>query len=171
MNRLALTISSTLALLNLSICQVQNGPPRESALIFFLGTECPISQYYASIIPDLVSLSALSPYSVFPNSTDKKEEIDAFMKKYRLTTEVILDKDQFLTRELDVTVTPEVFLLDSIGRIIYSGKIDDKYYSLGRHRYKTQEHYLRDAIKAYEAGIKVEVERVKPIGCFIQRVK
>ena len=36
--------------------------------------------------------------------------------------------------DLDARWTPEVFVLDSVGRVHYRGRVNDLYVSLGKHR-------------------------------------
>jgi len=68
-------------------------------------------------------------------------------------------------------VTPEVFLVDEKGTVLYSGAIDNWFVSLGRNRFAPSEHYLLDAFKEVISGKKVEVSNKPAIGCFLERHK
>ena len=89
---------------------------------------------------------------------------------YKFKFPNLLDKQGELTGILGATITPEVFLIDKKGFLIYQGKIDNWFYELGRYRQVITQHYLEDAIIAYNQGNEVEVQKTEAIGCLISAV-
>ncbi len=65
-------------------------------------------------------------------------------------------------------MTPEVILYNNTkDEIIYQGRIDNKFYKLGRRRNVVTEHDLESAIKSTLNNEAVEKSYAQPIGCFI----
>ena len=95
------------------------------------------------------------------------ECIEDFADTYRVAWPLQLDKDGFVD-SLDARWTPEVFVLDSLGKVHYRGRINDLYVSLGKHRPKPKRHDLRDAMAALLAGQPPRDPVTQAIGCPIE---
>lgn len=75
----------------------------------------------------------------------------------------VVDTTSEVGRVFGATHTPEAFLFDSSGRLVYHGAIDDN----ARNSEKVQHHYLRDALESVIAGKRPEVQETKALGCTI----
>ena len=53
------------------------------------------------------------------------------------------------------------------GIILYQGRIDNKFYKLGRRRNVVTEHNLKNAIEQSLNNLDIDQPYVEPIGCFI----
>ena len=62
------------------------------------------------------------------------------------------------------SVTPEAFLFDRNGKLVYHGAIDDNHRDPG----KVQKRYLKDALDAVAAGKTPAVQESKSMGCGIK---
>jgi len=71
------------------------------------------------------------------------------------------DPSQQSGRDYGARVTPEVFVLNAKGRIVYLGAIDDSW----NDAENVQHAYLRDALAALVAGRKLETTETRPRGC------
>ena len=91
-----------------------------------------------------------------------------FQKKYHLKIDAVQDKEHQLVNQLNAKVTPECFLLDDKNTILYSGKIDNWFYDIGKYRQVITENYLKDAIYNALHGIESKVARTEPVGCLIE---
>ena len=98
----------------------------------------------------------------------KPEEINRYKVLHDLDFPILMDPELKLARRLEATITPEVVVLDSNYKQVYSGAIDNWAISLGRQRRVITEHYLSDAIIAVLAGRPVSPDKTKAVGCFIQ---
>ena len=141
----------------------------ELNLLFFLGTDCPISQKYITELKNIYNQyqNKLSFYGIAP-SNYKTKQIEEFKKTYSIPFKIVKDKNNKYASELGAKVTPEVFLVDKSGSIFYNGAINNWFYELGKNRRVVTEHYLNDAILAVIAGEKVKIKNTTAIGCFIQ---
>ena len=115
-------------------------------LFIFIDPNCPITQKYIPKINSLTEKYDLLVYGVQPNLGIYYDEVMKFKDDYDFKFPVINDSTQKLTYYFNASVTPEVFLLDKSGTLIYSGAIDNWFFDLGRYRKSATVHYLRDAL-------------------------
>ena len=78
-----------------------------------------------------------------------------------------LDQGSRLARAFGAERTPEAFLFDASGKLVYHGTIDDNAQSPG----EVKERYLRDALQALVDGNKIAVAETKSLGCTIKLYK
>lgn len=88
--------------------------------------------------------------------------------EYDLPFTAIADTDKKLTDNLQATVTPEVFLLDDQGHILYQGAIDNWFAAVGQQRQVITEHYLEDALDSFLSGGVVKTSKTNAVGCIIE---
>jgi hypothetical protein len=70
-----------------------------------------------------------------------------------------------LPKAFGISTTPEVVVIDAKGRVVYQGRIDNRYVSIGRERREITTHDLRDALDATLLGRPVATPRTRAIGC------
>jgi peroxiredoxin len=75
----------------------------------------------------------------------------------------VMDSTSEVGRAFGATHTPEAFLFDASGRLVYHGTIDDN----ARDPGKVEHRYLRDALDAVVAGKQPPVQETKALGCTI----
>jgi len=149
-----------------------NAPAGIKAIVFlFTSTECPISNRYA---PDVRRLAAkFAPKGVlfrlvYPDPADTRygilDHMTAFA--YAGATQALRDPKHALVNFTGVTVTPEAAVYAG-GRVLYHGRIDDRYVDLGLERPAATVHDLDDALTAVLAGRPVEHPVTQAVGCYI----
>lgn len=136
----------------------------------FLSEKCPICQSVTIELKQLYAAytgKAVSFIGLFPNeglSTDKT--IKSFGKKYGIPFLLKVDKGKQKVQELQATVTPQVFVVNK-GKVLYSGKIDNSFESIGKRRSVVTEHYLKNALDQILQNKNPAPALTKPVGCFI----
>ena len=70
-----------------------------------------------------------------------------------------------LARKYGITMTPEVAVVDTQGRLFYRGRIDDQYVDYGKTRPAPTRRDLRIALDELAAGKRASVPRTKAFGC------
>ena len=147
---------------------------RNKVCVFiFLDVECPISQYYTQNLQKLFvkyQMANIVFFTIFPTKYTHKAEIEFFNKKYELTIPSILDKFQNITKKLNATVTPEVFVLNKGGQIVYSGCIDNSFFALGKRNLTPKKLYLEQTLELLINNKVPQKSHVEAIGCEIQRI-
>jgi len=139
--------------------------------ITFLAPECPLSENYCLTINKMQESykpNNIQFVSVIPGELYSAEEIDLFIRKYKLQTPLLLDTDKKLTNLLGATVTPEVFVIDSTFEVQYSGAIDNWAVELGQKREVITEFYLSDALNAIIGQYEPKISHTPAVGCFIE---
>jgi peroxiredoxin len=142
-------------------------------VLVFLGTECPISQRY---VPELNRIAAghktnaVEFYGVVAGKTMTREKTAAFVKEYSIQFPVLFDDKLALARWLRPTHVPQAYVLKPDGDIVYRGRIDDGYESIGKPRAVVQHRELRDAIAAILAGRTPERLFARPVGCYFEEL-
>jgi peroxiredoxin len=140
-------------------------------VILFLSPECPLCLNYTLNLKELQEdfpSEKVRLVGVFSGKWFSAEEVREFRTRYALAFPMLFDDHLALAKLLDATVTPEVFLLDSTGRVLYSGAIDNWVNDLGKKKLEVTEHYLRDAISAALEWEKVNVRKTRAVGCLIE---
>jgi hypothetical protein len=144
--------------------------PVIAAVLIFVSAECPVSNRYAPEIQRLYkefSPKGIRFTLVYPNPSDDAGVIAKHLSDYGLPTSVERDPNHLLVKKAQATVTPEAVVLDNTDRIIYKGRIDDRFVELGRERPAATRHDLRNALDALLAGKPVSPAQTQAVGCFI----
>lgn len=145
-----------------------NGVKPENTVFVFLATECPLCKNYSPVLREIAdNYKEYQIVGVFPGKTYTAAQVSAYKKDYKINFKTVLDPKMELTKLLNATVTPQAIVLSKLGKIVYSGAIDDKVISLGQQKTVTTKHYLKDALNELREGKEVQLAKTKPIGCYI----
>jgi peroxiredoxin len=140
----------------------------------FLSESCPICQSVTTELKKLhqqfgplqVEFIGLFPDGILSDAQTRQ----AFGKKYGLSFPLQPDSGQVLTKKFKAEITPEVVVVSNeTETIIYRGKVDNSFASLGKRRTIVTEHYLRNALESWTAGKKILLSVTQPVGCIIQK--
>ena len=139
------------------------------SVVVFLSPECPLSQNYTSVLNKLAGTydGKVSIEGVIPDSSYSVADIEKFRKEYHIVFDLSRDPGLRRVHGLKATTTPQAFLLDEEGHVVYEGLIDNWAVSLGVQRTVITEHYLTDAIEASLHHSAVAVRKTQPVGCLI----
>ncbi|MCX7700679.1 MAG: redoxin domain-containing protein [Gemmataceae bacterium] len=147
--------------------ELQKNP---ATVLVFLGLDCPISNAYA---PEMIRLHReFSPQGVawvgiYPDADVKPEDALRHAREYGLRFPLVLDSSRSLARRFGATKMPEAVGLSSSGEVVYRGRIDDRFYDLGKSRGEPQRRDLREALQAVLSGRNPSVSHAPAIGCDI----
>jgi peroxiredoxin len=143
----------------------------KARVILFLSPECPLCQSYSltyNTLFDKYKEKGIDFLLVIPGKGFTLKSVKAFRKKYHIKPELYLDTEKKLVYRLKASITPEAFLLDNSGELLYSGRIDNWAYELGKKRSHITQSDLEDAIKFVLEGSPKKVQSTTAIGCFIE---
>jgi hypothetical protein len=87
-----------------------------------------------------------------------------------LPGEVRRDPDHALVKRAGVTVTPEAAVYSG-GRLVYRGRIDDRYAALGKARPEPTRRDLAAALEAALAGRPAPAKITRAVGCTISGLR
>jgi AhpC/TSA family len=145
----------------------------QAVVLFFIASDCPISNRYAPEIDRLEKEFAGRPvkfWLVYPNATETPEGVIHHQTAYSLAGATLVRPSQWFVAQTQATITPEAAVLVSSGtgwRTVYAGRIDDRYVDIGRERPRATRHDLEDAVEAVLAHQPVIPPGGPPVGCGI----
>ncbi|WP_395141197.1 redoxin family protein [Armatimonas sp.] len=147
---------------------------KKALVLFFVGTDCPISNAYApeiKRISDSYKRQNIAFALVYPDPDLSLMEAKKHAKAYGYTCPVFIDPSHRLTRQAGATLTPQVAVLAPGGSVLYRGRINNLYVDFGKRRFEATQHDLRSALDAIVAGKAVRERFTNAIGCFIPEKK
>jgi hypothetical protein len=145
-------------------------PNRRATVLIFLMHDCPIANSYAPEISRIArrySPQGFAFYLVYVEPDIPAERIRKHVREFGLRNPAIQDTRRVLIGKTGVTVTPEAAVLTREGKMIYRGRIDDRYLDFGKRRFAPETRDLILALEAVRQGKPVKIARTKAVGCFI----
>lgn len=139
----------------------------KGTVIIFIATKCPVSNGYNERMQKLAEdyrARGVNVVGINSNSTEPVEEVKEHAARKGLTFTILKDAGNQIADRFNAQATPEAYLLDASGKLVYHGAIDNS-----RNGDSITSTYLRDAIDATLAGRAVERPEVKAFGCSIKR--
>lgn len=145
---------------------------KKGTLVIFTCNSCPWAQAWEERIVALGNAWAkkgIGAIAINPNDPAvKSEDGMAAMKKRAkdrgMAFPYVVDATSGVARAFGATRTPEVFLFDAEGKLVYHGAIDDN----AREPEKVTARYLEDALEAVAGGRDVTLAQTKAFGCTIK---
>ena len=146
-------------------------PAGTKAVAFvFVSVECPISNRYAPEVRRLHEKFAAQGVEfslVYPNPMEAVTAIRRHLKDYSYPMRALRDPRQELAKVAGATITPEAAVFDARGRLLYRGRIDDRYVSLGVERPVATRRDLDEALTDVVAGKAPRQAATPAVGCYI----
>jgi len=105
---------------------------------------------------------------VYPNPSEDAKAIGEHMAAYSYAgiADAVRDPKLALVKFTGATVTPEAVVVAG-GKVVYRGRIDDRYVDLGRERPAPTRRDLFEALTAIVAGKPAPQSVTQAVGCFI----
>ena len=146
-------------------------PDGRASVLFFITSDCPISNSYAPEIQRICSdygPKKVSCNLVYVDPDLTVADVKKHVKDFGYSgVPAILDSTQKLVQAAGATITPEAAVIGSSGQVLYRGRIDNVYASLGKRRPEATEKDLRKALDEVLSGKPVSTPQTKAIGCYI----
>ena len=144
----------------------------KGTLVVFSCNACPWAQAWEERITQAGNAYAKKGVGVIVvNSNDPTKVADdgydqmkARAKKLGMKFPYVVDATSEIARAFGATRTPEAFLFDAQGKLVYHGTIDDN----AKEPAKVTQRYLQDALQAVSSGQDVSVKETKALGCSIK---
>ncbi|HEX8722025.1 MAG TPA: thioredoxin family protein [Pyrinomonadaceae bacterium] len=140
---------------------------KSGTLLIFIATRCPVSNAYNARMQKLAEdyrARGVNVVGINSNSTEPAAEVKQHAAEKGLTFTILKDAGNQVADRFDAQVTPEAYLLDASGKLVYRGRIDNS-----RNGDAITSSELRDAVEAVLAGKAVAKQEVKAFGCSIKR--
>jgi peroxiredoxin len=144
----------------------------KGTLVVFTCNHCPWAKAWETRIAQLGNAYAKRDIGVIAinandPSTHSEDGFDAMVQRARdrgFEFPYVVDQGSRVAKAFGATRTPEVFLFDATGKLVYHGTIDDN----ADDAAAVKQHYLRDALESVATGKTVAVGETKALGCGIK---
>lgn len=145
---------------------------KKGTLVFFICNHCPWVKAWQTRIASIgngarsngigvVAVNSNDP-SAYPE--DSYDSMKKRAKEIGYKFNYVVDATSDLSRAFGASHTPEVFLFDAAGKLVYHGAIDDN-----AHDESAVEHrWLQQAVESVQSGKAVGVAETKALGCGIK---
>jgi hypothetical protein len=174
---LALLLSIHNPALNPGPSSAKDNPFAETAkvrVLIFARTDCPITNRYApelARIGEKFALQGVKFWVVYPDASETPAKIAQHTADYHLPGRGISDPHGELRKRSEANVSPQAAVFDGAGKLVYSGRIDDRFVAFGKSRPAPTVHDLENAIEATVEGKRVVESRTKAIGCYLDDLR
>lgn len=141
----------------------------KAVVFLFTATDCPISNRYAPEIQRLYRAYAergVRFFLIYPNPADTPALIREHAQSFGYPAEALRDPKQALAKAAKVTIAPEAAVFVR-GRLVYHGRIDDRFVDFGLDRPVPTVRDLDEALAAVLAGRPVPHPETQAVGCYI----
>jgi peroxiredoxin len=141
-----------------------------ATVLVCLSIDCPISNEYMSTIKQIAQTyreRGVNFVGINPSGGQSLEQMANYARNHSLPFPFVKDAGGKVSRRLLYSVTPEARVFDDAGKLVYSGRIDDRY----RRGGATDKNVAKDLANALDevlAGNPVSASRTKAMGCPIQ---
>jgi peroxiredoxin len=153
----------------LSIADVSG---KKGTLVMFTCNSCPWVKAWEKRMVELGNAYAKRGIGVIAVNANDPEvkgedgyaEMQKRAKQRGMRYPYVVDATSDLARAFGASHTPEAFLFDAKGKLVYHGTIDDN----ARKPDQVKQRYLRDALDAVLEGQAVPTAETKSLGCTIK---
>ena len=140
----------------------------KATVIMFVATQCPVSNAYNERMAKLAndySAKGVKFVGVNSNKQENVAEIAEHSRENGFTFAVLKDKNNVIADKFAAKVTPEVYVVNPKGDLVYHGQIDNS-----QNESKVKTRPLAMALDALLAGEPVAQSEANAFGCSIKRV-
>ena len=145
---------------------------RKGTLVFFTCNACPWARKWEERVAKIgndatkrgIGVIAINANDPERNKEDGYDVMQARAKQRGMKFAYAMDRTSDVARAFGASRTPEVFLFDASGALVYHGAIDDN----ADDAAKVTKPYLEDAVNAVTTGRSVSPAQTKALGCSIK---
>lgn len=141
---------------------------KNGAVIIFMATRCPVSNAYNDRMEKLAQdykAKGVNVIGINSNNIEPASEVKSHAGEKHLTFAILKDDGNKIADRLGATRTPEAYVIDGSGKLVYHGRIDN-----AQNTANITTNDLRDALDQMIAGKPVTKTGGAAFGCSIKRV-
>ena len=141
---------------------------KKGAVIIFVATKCPVSNAYNDRMETVYEdyrAKGINVIGINANSTEPAAEVKSHAAEKGLKFAILKDDGNKIADRLGANHTPEAYVIDASGKLVYHGRIDN-----AQNTANITSNDLRDTLDAILAGKPVAKTTSMAFGCSIKRV-
>jgi peroxiredoxin len=144
----------------------------KGTLVIFTCNHCPWAKAWEARIAGLgntyrqrgIGVIAINANDPSSHSEDGFDEMVIRAKQENFQFPYVVDSGSKVARAFGAERTPEAFVFDANGKLVYHGTIDDN----SEDASQVKQHFLGDALEAVASGKPVPLAETKALGCGIK---
>ncbi len=137
-----------------------------NTVILTYSKDCPFCIRYTETIRK-INKELPKNFQLYLLKVLEDEEWD-FQDQYLTTSNLLNNNKDVIISSYNLSVYPEVLILDSVGNMLYKGKIDNRAHETGIVKSVVTKEYLKTAITEISNGTNNYIKRTQSVGCFIE---
>jgi peroxiredoxin len=145
---------------------------KKGLFIIFICNHCPYVKHINAVLAPLgrefemleVGMAAISSNDARNYPEDAPDKMAAQARALGYTFPYLYDETQEVARAFDAACTPDLYLFDGTGRLVYRGQFDPSRPGQG----KADASDIRRAVKALAGGAPPLSEQIPSVGCSIK---
>jgi peroxiredoxin len=141
---------------------------KNGAVIIFVATKCPVSNAYNDRMEKLAQdykAKGINVIGINSNNTEPAAEVKSHAGEKHLTFTILKDDGNKIADRLGATRTPEAYVINVSGKLVYHGRIDNS-----QNTANITANDLREALDEMLAGKPISKTGGAAFGCTIKRV-
>jgi peroxiredoxin len=141
---------------------------KNGAVILFVATKCPVSNAYNDRMEKLAQdykARGINVIGINSNNTEPAAEVKSHAGEKHLTFAILKDDSNKIADRLGATRTPEAYVINASGKLVYHGRIDNS-----QNTANITANDLREALDELLGGKPVTKTGGAAFGCTIKRV-
>jgi len=147
---------------------------KNGLLVMFSCNTCPVVKGYQSRTLEVCKYAAdknigvilLNSNEATRNDGDSYNDMKEYAKEQKYNFNYVVDKNSAMADAFGANRTPEIFMFNKDGKLVYHGAIDD---NPGSPDQVTRKHAII-AIDELVSGKDVSVKETRSVGCTIKRI-
>src|SRR5437764_10447031 len=141
---------------------------KNGAVIIFIATRCPVSNGYNDRMEKLAQdykAKGVNVIGINSNNTEPSAEVKSHAAEKGLKFTILKDDGNKIADRLGANHTPEAYVIDAGGKLVYHGRIDN-----AQNPANITSSDLREALDEMLAGKPIQKTTSVAFGCSIKRV-
>src|SRR5256886_5711454 len=141
---------------------------KNGAVVIFIATRCPVSNAYNDRMEKLAQdykARGINVIGINSNNIEPAAEVKSHAAEKHLTFAILKDDGNKIADRLGATRTPEAYVINAGGKLVYHGRIDNS-----QNTANITANDLREALNELLAGKPVTKTGGAAFGCTIKRV-
>ncbi len=143
----------------------------KGTVLLFVSTQCPYSNQASPEMARIAKAYSQKGFDfiyVYGDSYETKTGIAKHASQYGFSSSpVVMDANDKIVQAAGATNTPEAVVLGPSGKMLYRGRIDNRFSSVGVTRTVVSQHDLTNSLDAIAAGKAPAHSFLQPVGCSI----
>ena len=139
----------------------------KATVLVFVSARCPVSNAYNERLQSLAKAyegKGVQMFGLNANAPEKASEVKEHAAKHGWSFPVLLDAGNKIADQMGANVTPEAYVVNRAGVLVYAGRVDDSQDAAG-----VQSRDLAAALHAVLEGKAVTKSQTAAFGCGIKR--